>query len=240
MFLHEAAEGIPRHVAIILDGNGRWAKKRGLPRNMGHIEGAKVVENMCEIAWNEGVKYLTVYAFSTENWKRPPAEVAALMKLLREYMKNSIKRANSNNMRVRIIGDKTALDEDIRASIESLEEATGGNTGLQFQIAINYGGRDELRRGFIKLLSRVSAGEIRPEDVTEELISNSLDTADIPDPDLLIRTCGEQRLSNFLPWQLTYAELYFTDLAWPDFNRDELKKAIAFYSGRDRKFGGLN
>lgn len=230
---------IPNHVAIILDGNGRWAKQHGMPRNYGHIQGAKTVEDMCEIAYNMGIQYLTVYAFSTENWNRPQDEVSALMKLLRNYMVNCKKRANKNNMRVRVIGDKTGLDEDIREKIEDLEEATKNNTGLQFTIAINYGGRDEIRRTMESMAKQVKEGEISPEEITEDMISGFLDTKGLPEPDLLIRTCGEQRISNFLLWQCAYTEFYFAEVAWPDFNKEELEKAVAAYNQRDRKFGKI-
>ena len=228
---------IPNHVAIILDGNGSWAKKRGMPRNYGHMQGAKTVEDICEIAYNMGIQYLTVYAFSTENWNRPQDEVSALMKLLRNYMVNCKKRANKNNMCVRVIGDKTRLDADIREKIADLEEATKDNTGLHFQIAINYGGRDELCRGVKDIARRIKEGKMNPEDISEDIINNSLDTAGLPDPDLLIRTCGEQRISNFLLWQCAYTEFYFTDIAWPDFSKEELEKAVAAYNQRDRRFG---
>ncbi len=228
---------IPSHVAIILDGNGRWAKAKGLPRNMGHIEGAKTVEQICEDAYNLGIKYLTVYAFSTENWNRPRDEVSALMKLLRNYMKNSIARSNKNNMKVRVIGDKTRLDDDIRKSIEELEEATKNNTGLNFQIAINYGGRDEIVRAVKNIGKKVSEGSLSVDDINEDLLNRELDTGGMPDPDLLIRTCNELRISNFLLWQLAYTELYFTEIPWPDFNKDELIKAIMAYNKRDRRFG---
>ena len=230
---------IPQHIAIILDGNGRWAKSKGMPRNYGHMEGAKNVERICEEAWKMGVKYLTVYAFSTENWKRPNDEVEALMKLLRNYMVNCKKRANQNNMCVRVIGDKTKLDEDIREKIADLEEATKNNTGLHFQIAINYGGRDELRRAMGKIAKEVQEGNLLPEDITESVIEDHLDTAGLPAPDLLIRTCGEQRISNFLLWQNAYTEFYFTPVAWPDFSKEELEKAVAAYNQRDRKYGGI-
>lgn len=230
---------IPNHVAIILDGNGRWAKQHGMPRNYGHIQGAKTVEDMCEIAYNMGIQYLTVYAFSTENWNRPQDEVSALMKLLRNYMVNCKKRANKNNMRVRVIGDKTGLDEDIREKIEDLEEATKNNTGLQFTIAINYGGRDEIRRAMESMAKQVKEGKISPEEITEDMISEFLDTKGLPEPDLLIRTCGEQRISNFLLWQCAYTEFYFAEVAWPDFNKEELEKAVAAYNQRDRKFGKI-
>jgi len=230
---------IPNHVAIILDGNGRWAKQHGMPRNYGHIQGAKTVEDMCEIAYNMGIQYLTVYAFSTENWNRPQDEVNALMKLLRNYMVNCKKRANKNNMCVRVIGDKTGLDDDIREKIEDLEEATKNNTGLHFQIAINYGGRDEIRRAVASMAKQVKEGALVPEDITEDTISGFLDTKGLPEPDLLIRTCGEQRISNFLLWQCAYTEFYFAEVAWPDFNKEELEKAVAAYNQRDRKFGKI-
>ena len=228
---------VPEHLAIILDGNGRWAKRKGLPRNAGHVKGAHVVEDMCEIVWNKGIKIFTVYAFSTENWSRPADEVDALMGLLREYMKNSIKRAMKNNMKVRIIGDKSALAPDLQASIADLEEKTAGNTGLLFQIALNYGGRDEIVRAVRKLSSENDIEFMK--GITDKDISDALDTAGEHDPDLLIRTCGEQRISNFLLWQLAYSEFYFTDCAWPDFNEAELDKALESYASRTRRFGGL-
>lgn len=228
---------IPNHVAIILDGNGRWAKSKGMPRNYGHVQGAKTVEVICEEAYRMGIQYLTVYAFSTENWNRPQDEVDALMKLLRNYMKTCLKTAAKNNMCVRVIGDKTGLDDDIRARIEQLEEATKENTGLHFQIALNYGGRDEITRAVKKLAARVEAGELGSEEVTEQVISETLDTHDLPEPDLLIRTCNELRISNFLLWQLAYTEFYFTEVAWPDFSKEELEKAVAAYNKRDRRYG---
>ncbi len=230
---------MPRHVAIILDGNGRWAKAKGMPRNYGHVQGAKTVEVICEEAYKMGIQYLTVYAFSTENWNRPKDEVDALMKLLRNYLKNCLKTAEKNRMCVRILGDKSGLDEDIRERIQELEEATKNNDGLHFQIAINYGGRDELVRSVRKLTQRVQRGELQPEDINEAMVEECMDTAGIPDPDLLIRTCNEQRISNFLLWQLAYTEFYFTPVAWPDFSKDELMKAVEAYNRRNRKFGGL-
>ena len=230
---------IPNHVAIILDGNGRWAKAKGLPRNMGHVQGARVVEDMCEITYNMGINYFTVYAFSTENWNRPKEEVSALMKLLRNYMRDSLKRATKNNMCVRVIGDKSKLDKDIQESINDLEEATKNNTGLHFQIAINYGGRDELRRATKNIAKDVAEGRLKPEDITEETINSAIDTKGLPDPDLLIRTCNEQRISNFLLWQLAYTEFYFTEVPWPDFSKEELIKAIESYNHRERKFGKI-
>ena len=230
---------IPQHVAIILDGNGRWAKAKGMPRNYGHMEGAKTVEKICEEAWRMGIKYLTVYAFSTENWKRPQEEVDALMKLLRNYMKTCLKTAAKNDMVVRVIGDKTGLADDIRESIEELEKASANNGGLNFQIAINYGSRDEIVRSVRKVMEDVKAGKIEPEQMDEAMFDSYLDTAGIPSPDLLIRTSGEQRLSNFLMWQLAYTEFYFTDVPWPDFSKEELVKAIEQYTKRDRRFGGV-
>ena len=230
---------VPQHIAIILDGNGRWAKQHGMPRNFGHTQGAKNVETICREAWNLGVKYLTVYAFSTENWSRPKEEVDALMKLLRNYMKNCIKTAEKNHMRVRIIGDKSKLDADIQESIAKLEEASKDQDGLNFQIAINYGSRDEMLRGMQKMLKEYQENPFPVEELDEEKFQSYLDTADIPDPDLLIRTSGEQRISNYLLWQLAYTELYFTDVPWPDFTKKELVKAIEDYNSRDRRYGGI-
>lgn len=230
---------IPNHVAIILDGNGRWAAAKGMPRNYGHVQGAKTVEVICEEAYRMGIQYLTVYAFSTENWSRPKEEVDALMKLLRNYMKTCLKTAAKNNMCVRVIGDKTGLDDDIRERIAQLEEATVNNTGLHFQIALNYGGRDEIVRALQTLAGKVEDGVLKKEEITEQMISDTLDTHGLPEPDLLIRTCNEQRISNFLLWQLAYTEFYFTPVAWPDFSKEELEKAIASYNERDRKYGGV-
>ena len=230
---------VPNHIAIILDGNGRWAKQKGMPRVYGHTQGSKNVEDMCEIFDDMGIKYFTVYAFSTENWNRPKAEVSALMNLLRNYLKTGIKRANKNNMRIRIIGDISRLDEDLQKSVIETEEATKNNTGLQFQLALNYGSRDEMRRAITNIGKKIEAGELKAEDITEDIISMELDTKDIPDPDLLIRTSGEQPLSNFLLWQLAYTEFYFTDKHWPEFDKEELVKAIESYNKRDRRYGGL-
>ena len=230
---------IPQHIAIILDGNGRWAKKKGMPRNFGHTQGSKNVERICEDAYKMGVKYLTVYAFSTENWKRPKEEVDALMNLLRNYMKTCLKTAEKNRMRVRVLGDKTALDDDIRSRIAELEEATKNNDGLNFQIALNYGSRDEMVRAMKNMCMDVKEGKLEAEQIDENLFESYLDTHDIPDPDLMIRTSGEQRLSNYLLWQLAYSEFYFTDVLWPDFTKEDLAEAIAYYNGRDRRFGGV-
>lgn len=230
---------IPVHVAIIMDGNGRWAKKRLMPRNYGHKAGAKVVEQICEDAHELGIKYLTVYAFSTENWRRSVEEVTGIMNLLRSYLHDCIERASKNNMRVRVIGDRTALDKDIVDKIEELEEKTSIYDGLNFTIALNYGGRDEIRRAVKEIASDVKTGKINPEDIDEQLISSKLDTNDIPDPDLMIRTSGELRLSNYLVWQLAYTEFYFTDVLWPDFNIEDLKEAIRYFNGRERRYGGV-
>ena len=231
---------IPEHVAIILDGNGRWAKKRGLPRNLGHTQGARNVEVICEKAWNMGIRYVTMYAFSTENWNRPDDEVKALMKLLRSYLKTCRKTAKKNNMRVRVIGDRSRLDEDMQQTIGDLEEYSKDMTGLNFIVALNYGSRDEIVRAVGRLEEDRRQGVLAPDaPVTQELFESYLDTAGIPAPDLLIRTSGEQRLSNFLLWQLAYAEFYFTDVYWPDFDEKELEKAILAYNGRDRRYGGV-
>ena len=230
---------IPQHVAIIMDGNGRWAKKRLMPRNMGHSQGAKVVEQICEDAWDLGIKYLTVYAFSTENWSRPEKEVRALMKLLRRYLVDCIERTSKNNMRVRVIGEKSRLAEDIRDAIDELERVSAANTGLNFTIALNYGSRDEMVRAIRRLAADCRADAVRPEDITEEVFASYLDTRELPDPDLMIRTSGEQRLSNWMLWQLAYAEFYFTDVLWPDFNKEELIHAIEYYNTRERRFGGI-
>lgn len=233
----EESMKIPNHVAIILDGNGRWAKSKGMPRNYGHVQGAKTVEVICEEAYRMGIQYLTVYAFSTENWNRPKDEVDALMGLLRSYMKTCLKTAAKNNMCVRVIGEKSRLDEDIRDRIAQLEEATRNNTGLHFQIAINYGGRDEIVRAVRRIAAQTAEGGLQTEEITEQTVSETLDTGGIPDPDLLIRTCNEQRISNFLLWQLAYTEFYFTPVAWPDFTKEELEKAVEAYNKRDRRYG---
>ncbi len=224
---------IPQHIAIILDGNGRWAKSKGMPRNYGHTMGAKNVETILRAAGDLGIRYVTMYAFSTENWNRPQSEVDALMKLLNNYLKNCVKTARKNNIRVRVIGDISGLNEDFQKKIKNLEEESGSNDGLNFQIAINYGSRDEMVRAMRKMLKDAPA----PENITEEMFERYLDTYGIPDPDLLIRTSGEQRLSNYLLWQLAYSEFYFTDTPWPDFSPEELKKAVEAYGDRDRRYG---
>ncbi len=230
---------VPEHVAIILDGNGRWAKKKGMPRTYGHTVGAKNVENICREAWDIGIKYLTVYAFSTENWSRPDDEVSTLMKLFGSYIKSTFKTAPKNNMRVRFIGDTSKFSEKLRTSMKELEEFTSDLTGLSLQICVNYGSRDEIRRAVHDIVQDTKEGKVNEDDVTEEMISSYLDTKDLPDPDLMIRTSGEQRLSNYLLWQMAYTELYFTDVAWPEFGREDLIKACEAYSQRDRRYGGI-
>ena len=234
----EEKRKVPAHIAIIMDGNGRWAKRRGLPRTAGHKKGAEVVERILEDADALGVKYLTVYAFSTENWQRPALEVKTLMNLLRAYMISSKEKCAKNNVCVRVIGAKEALDPDLQAAIADLEEATKENTGIHFQIAINYGGRDEILRSFRRIVQE-KAGAVSEGDITGEALEAHLDTAGIPDPDLVIRTCGEQRISNFLMWQCAYSEFYFTPVPWPDFTKEELEKAIDAYGNRERRYGGL-
>lgn len=230
---------IPQHVAIILDGNGRWAKKRGLPRNLGHAQGFATVEKTVFHAADLGIKYLTVYGFSTENWKRPEEEVTGLMNLFRKYMKRLLKTSLENDARVLMIGERSRFPQDIIDGINELEEKTKQNSKITFTIAINYGGRDEITRAVNKIVQEAKDGSLT-EPVTEQMISEHLDTKLIPDPDLLIRTSGEQRLSNYLIWQSAYAELYFTDVLWPDFSKEDLIEAVRYYNTRDRRFGGLS
>ena len=229
---------IPKSIAIILDGNGRWAKKRNLPRAMGHKAGCETLEKTVEDCVRLGVECLTVYAFSTENWKRSAIEVGALMKLLRFYMVKLIDVANRNNVKAVMIGDESRFEPDIRKGIRKLTEATKNNTGRVFAFAINYGGRDEIKRAVENIVDDVESGKLSKENISEELISSYLDTNDLPDPDLLIRTSGELRVSNFLLWQIAYSEFYITDTLWPDFDKEELLKAIESYSHRQRRFGG--
>lgn len=229
---------VPNHIAIILDGNGRWAKSKGMPRSYGHIKGCENLEEICEVAKELGVKYLTVYAFSTENWSRSREEVEGLMKLFRNYLKKCIKISKKNQMCVRVIGDPTAFDQDIQYSIKKLEEFSRDFDELHFQIALNYGSRDEITRAVNRMLEDQKNG-LLTGPVTEKMISGYLDTAGLPDPDLMIRTSGELRLSNYLLWQLAYTEFYFTNVPWPDFKKDELVKAIEKYNERDRRYGGV-
>lgn len=229
---------VPQHVAIIMDGNGRWAKSKGMPRNYGHAQGSKNVETICRAAYDMGIKYLTIYAFSTENWNRPKSEVDALMKLLREYMRSCLKVSKKNNMRVRVIGDITGLEPDLQKGILELEEASRSYDGLQFTIAINYGSRDEIVRA-VKKIAKEAKEDLAIDEINEELIGKYLDTKDLPDPDLLIRTSGELRLSNYLLWQLAYSEFYFTEVPWPAFTKEELEKAVEQYNNRERRYGKI-
>ncbi|MEI3437045.1 MAG: isoprenyl transferase [Blautia sp.] len=230
---------IPNHVAIILDGNGRWAKAKGMPRTYGHVKGCANLETICDDVKDLGIKYLTVYAFSTENWKRSRDEVEALMKLFRSYLKKCVKISERNKMRVKIIGDTSVFDEVIRERIHYLEEVSKDYDELYFQIALNYGSRDEITRGMRRMAQDAAEGKLIPAQITEETIEGYLDTAGVPDPDLLIRTSGELRLSNFLLWQLAYTEFYFTEVPWPDFDKQELIRAIEKYNQRDRRYGGV-
>ena len=231
---------IPAHVAVIMDGNGRWAKRRGMPRTYGHAQGAKRVEEICQDADDLGIKYLTIYAFSTENWNRPKDEIDVLMKLFAQYIGICLTNALIHHVGVGVIGDKSGLYEDLQRRIQNMEEQTKDFEGLHLQIAINYGSRDEMRRMVRQVAVDAAAGSIKPDDITEQYISEHLDTRGIPDPDLLIRTCGEVRLSNYLLWQCAYTEFYITPVPWPDFTREELEKAIISYNGRDRRYGTVN
>ncbi len=230
---------VPQHIAIIMDGNGRWAKSKGLPRNAGHTAGAKNVENICLAAKKMGVKYLTLYAFSTENWSRPENEVKALMKLLAGYLDKCVQTAHENKMHIRVIGDISRLSEKFQKQIVEAERISAVYDDLNLTIAINYGSRDEMLRAMRAVGKDVKEGRLAPEELTEELFDSYLDTRELPDPDLLIRTSGELRLSNYLLWQLAYSEFYFTDVPWPDFDEKELKKAIDTYGNRDRRYGGI-
>ena len=228
---------VPKHIGIIMDGNGRWAKKRFLPRAMGHRQGAQALDKLTKEAEGLGVEYITVYAFSTENWKRSKDEVDSIMGLLREYI-NRFFNDKKSILKIRSAGDLTALSPDLQADIEKLKEQSKDRPGITLTIAINYGGRDEIRRAVTKIAEDVKAGKIQPEDINDQMISDNLDTAGIPDPELIIRTSGEFRTSNFLMWQSAYSEYYITDKLWPDFNVEDLKDAIKAYQTRDRRFGG--
>ncbi|MBR5269016.1 MAG: isoprenyl transferase [Anaerotignum sp.] len=231
-------EKMPKHIAIIMDGNGRWATKRALPRKAGHKAGAEALEKIIYAAKDMGLEHLTVYAFSTENWKRSEEEVGAIMDLLRMYLKNYFKKFLNDNVRMDVIGDISRLDKDIQEAILEIEEISKEKTGLSVHIALNYGGRDEIRRAVEKIAADVAEGKLNAADVTEDTITNALDTAGTPDPELLIRTSGEERISNFLLWQIAYSEFYFSEMLWPDFNKTELQKAIYYYQNRERRFGG--
>jgi len=231
-------KNIPQHVAIIMDGNRRWAKQRNLDVRLGHKKGAENLEDIVKYCNKIGIKYLTVYAFSTENWKRTKEEVGALMLLLQNYLDVFAKTADSENIRIKMLGSREGLSEGLLKKIDNTIEKTKNNTGLTFNIAFNYGGRDEIINAVKKIASKVKEGNINIEDINETLISENLYTKEIPDPDLMIRTSGEIRTSNFLPWQLVYSEFYFTNKLWPDFSTEDLDNAILEYSRRTRKFGG--
>ena len=230
-------ENLPKHIAIIMDGNRRWARNKGLPVGLGHKEGAKTLEKIVRHAKNIGIKYITVYAFSTENWKRSQEEVSTLMNLMLNYLESYSKRADSENIKVNILGSRQGLSEKMIDLIDKCMERTKNNTGITFNIALNYGGRDEIVRAVKSIAEKVKENEINIEDITEQKISDNLYTKDQPDPDLLIRTSGEIRLSNFLPWQLVYTEFVFVEKNWPDFNEKDLDEAIEIYQKRNRKFG---
>lgn len=230
---------LPVHIGIIMDGNGRWAKKRGLPRSAGHRMGAKVLEQITRDAGHLGIKFLTVYAFSTENWARPKDEVDALMKLLGEYLDDYKRLIGDEDIRVRIIGSKSGLSDDILKKIEIVENATVNNSAITLNIALNYGGRDEIVHSVRKIASEIKNGTLNPEDINESTISSNLYTNYMPDPDFIIRPSGEQRLSNFLLWQSAYSEFWYSDINWPDFTRDDLIRAIVDYQSRNRRFGGV-
>ena len=228
--------GLPRHIAIILDGNGRWAKKRGLPRTAGHAVGAETFRKIATYCKNIGVEYLTVYAFSTENWKRPPEEVKTIMKLLRGYLQEAIDTMEKDKIKMKVLGDVEGLSEELREMVDHTNEISRHYEGFQANICLNYGGRDEIVRAARRYAADVAAGRTG-EDIDEEGFASYLYSADIPDPDLLIRPGGEKRISNFLLWQCAYSEFYFTDVLWPDFTPAELDRAIAEYQSRDRRFG---
>ena len=229
---------LPVHIAIIMDGNGRWAKKRLLPRKFGHKAGAETLEKITKAADKLGVKHLTVYAFSTENWKRSEEEVNGIMDLLRDYLDRYVQMANKENIKLDIIGEKSRLAEDIQEKIKNIEEISSVNTGLNLHIALNYGGRDDILRGIKSIAKRVEKGEIKADDITEDMISESLDTGFYPDPELVIRTSGEERISNFLLWQIAYSEFVFNRKLWPDYGEEDLYEDICYYQNRERRFGG--
>lgn len=230
---------LPRHLGIIMDGNGRWAKKRGLPRSAGHTVGAANFKTITRYCASIGIEYLTVYAFSTENWKRPAEEVSALMKLFRQYLEEALRDFLDENIKVRFIGDTTAFPEELQKLIRETEEVSKNRTGMVLNIAMNYGGRDEIARAARLLAEKVQRGEMRPEDIDEDAISGQLYTAGQPDPDLIIRPSGEQRISNFLLWQSAYAEYIIRDILWPDFKPQDLEEALDEFSRRQRRFGGV-
>lgn len=236
--MEQDMQNIPQHIAIIMDGNRRWAKERGMIATEGHKAGAKILEKIVSYCNKIGIKYLTVYAFSTENWKRSKEEVSVLMNLLRVYLVKLAKTANENNSKINIIGDMEAFDADIRKSMIKTIDSTKNNTGLTLNIALNYGGRAELLRAMKLIAKDVKSGNLNENDIDEELIENNLYTANQPDPDLLIRTSGEERISNFLLWQIAYTEMYFIKKYWPDFSEEDLMDALNEYKNRNRRFGG--
>jgi undecaprenyl diphosphate synthase len=231
--------GVPRHVAIIMDGNGRWAASRGLPRVEGHRRGVEALRKTVRAAGEIGIQCLTIFSFSSENWQRPASEIRDLMGLLRRFIRNDLAELHANGVRVRVIGERDSLDPDIRRLLEEAEQLTRANTNLLLIVAFNYGARDEIARAVRRIAGRVAAGDLKPEAITEDMIGANLDAADIADPDLIIRTSGEQRLSNFLLWQAAYSELVFSPVYWPDFDRASLEAAIEEYRRRERRFGGL-
>jgi len=231
--------GVPRHVAIIMDGNGRWAAQRGLPRVEGHRRGVEAVRRAVRAAGDLGIDYLTIFSFSSENWSRPPTEVRELMGLLRRFVRNDLVELHKSNVRVRIIGEREGLDPDIARLLQEAEDLTRANTGLVLVVAFNYGGRQEIARAARRAAAEVAAGRLAPQAITAEVLASYLDAPDVPDPDLIIRTSGEQRLSNFLMWQAAYSELVFLPIYWPDFDRRALEDAILEFHRRERRFGGL-
>lgn len=228
---------LPRHIAIIMDGNGRWAQQRGLMRHAGHKAGVKTVRSSVEQSVKHGIEVLTLFAFSSENWKRPKKEVSLLMDLFMVALQREVKRLKRNNVRLRIIGDRSAFSEKLQQRISVAEAETAGNDGLVLQIAANYGGRWDITQAVRRIAARVASGQLQPDHIDEDLISSELSFKDLPDPDLFIRTGGEQRISNFMLWQSAYTELYFTDAYWPEFDAEAFDQAIAFYSSRQRRFG---
>ena len=234
-----AGQVVPVNLGIIMDGNGRWAKKRGLPRQAGHVTGARVFRKITKYCEKRGVRYLTVYAFSTENWRRPAEEVDAIMNLLRQYLKESLADFQQENIRTRFIGDRTPLAADIRALMEEAEQTTAHKTGMTLNIALNYGGQQEITAAARRLAQQVQAGELTPEQITEERLQAALYTEDQPPVDMLLRPSGEYRLSNFLIWQSAYAEFVFMDVLWPDFTEKDLDRAFAEFARRSRRFGGV-
>ena len=231
---------LPKHIAIIMDGNGRWAKQRGMPRIAGHRSGVKALRNIVEYASSIDIKALTVYAFSSENWQRPKQEVSLLMELFMSSLKQEINNLHQNNIRLHFIGNKSEFPDKLQTYIQDSEKKTEGNTGLQFNVAANYGGHWDVKQALVKIIQQVQSGKLTLDDVTEQTIANHVELNELPLPDLFIRTGGEKRVSNFLLWQLAYTELYFSDCLWPDFSTDELDKAIDWYQGRERRYGRIS